>query len=194
MNNVVNNKKTTRKLTELAMLAAVGIVLTSVVPGFPIIPGAGHLLFDFADIPIAIGAFMYGPISGLIITAIVSLFQALTTAAGDGLYGAVMHFLATGSYVLVAGLIYKNRKTRKRAAIAMGAGTLTMCIVMIPANMFLTPIYLEQVRGMVPDLAKTVAFGFILPAVVPFNLIKAGVNSVLTFFIYKPLRRFILRD
>lgn len=34
----------------------------------------------------------------------------------------------------------------------------------------------------------------LLPAIIPFNLIKAGINALITYFIYKPISRFVHRN
>ena len=34
----------------------------------------------------------------------------------------------------------------------------------------------------------------LVPAIIPFNLLKAGINSVATFIVYKPLSKFLKRD
>lgn len=53
MRNVSAN---TRKLTTLAMLAALAIVLVALIH-FPLVPAAPFLEYDPADIPIFIGTF-----------------------------------------------------------------------------------------------------------------------------------------
>ena len=57
MRNVSAN---TRKLTTLAMLAALAIVLVALIH-FPLVPAAPFLEYDPADIPIFIGTFLFGP-------------------------------------------------------------------------------------------------------------------------------------
>ena len=61
MRNVSAN---TRKLTTLAMLAALAIVLVALIH-FPLVPAAPFLEYDPADIPIFIGTFLFGPAAGL---------------------------------------------------------------------------------------------------------------------------------
>ena len=66
MRNVSAN---TRKLTTLAMLAALAIVLVALIH-FPLVPAAPFLEYDPADIPIFIGTFLFGPAAGLALTAV----------------------------------------------------------------------------------------------------------------------------
>lgn len=171
---------TQRKLVTLAMLAGLSVVLMYLVH-FPIIPGASFLEYDMADIPILIGTFLFGPASGLILTALVAVIQGATVSAASGWIGILMHFIATGSFVIVAGLIYKHFATRRSAVWGLVAGTLTMTAVMIPLNLIFTVMFMG-----VPQEAVV---AMLLPAIIPFNLIKAGINSVLTFFVYKPVSK-----
>ncbi len=50
----------TRKLTVMAMLTAISVLLVWLVH-LPIIPAAPFLEYDPADIPVLIGAFAFGP-------------------------------------------------------------------------------------------------------------------------------------
>ena len=171
-----------RKLTTMGMMAAVSIILVYLIH-FPIFPMADFLEYDPADIPIFICTFVYGPVSGLVLTVLAAGIQAVTVSAKSGLYGFLMHVIATGTFVLVAGSIYRRGKSKKRAILALALGTLAMAAIMAPANLFITPIFMgapvEAVRGM------------LLPIIIPFNFLKAGINSVITFFLYKRVARFI---
>ncbi len=171
-------KLSTRKLTTLAMLTALGVVLAGIIH-FSIIPAAPFLEYDPADIPILIGTFMFGPLAGLGLTVTVSVIQGLTVSASSGFIGIIMHILSTGSFVIVAGTIYKKEKTIKQAIIALIIGTLTMTFVMVLCNLIFTPIFLGAPIQSVIEL--------LMPAIIPFNLIKAGLNSIVTFVVYKPL-------
>ena len=114
-----------RKIVVMAMLVAVSIVLVYLIH-FPIFPSAAFLEYDPADIPILIGAFAYGPVAGLLITVVAAVIQGLTVSAGSGLYGVIMHIIATGVLVLVAGTIYKLIHTRVGAIIGLVIGTVCM--------------------------------------------------------------------
>lgn len=175
----------TRKLTTMAMLAALSIVLVWLIH-FPIFPAAPYLEYDPADIPILIGTFAFGPVAGLLITVIAAVIQGVTVSAGSGFYGILMHVIATGTFVAVAGGIYNRKKTRASAALGLGCGVLAMTVVMVAANLIVTPLFL----GMPVSAVK----GLILPFIIPFNLIKAGVNGVVTFVLYKAVSRFIKHE
>lgn len=172
----------TRMLTGMAMLIALSIVLVLLI-NFPLLPAVPFMKYDPADIPILIGTFLFGTIGGLILTAIVAIIQGLFISSDGGLIGIIMHFLATGSFVLIAGTIYQKARTKTSAILALCFGSLAMTIVMVFCNLLLTPIFLGAPMEKVIEL--------LLPAIIPFNLLKAGINSVLTYLIYKPISRFI---
>lgn len=176
-------KLTTKNLVLMALFIAISVVLVWLVH-IPIFPAAPYLEYDPADIPILIGAFAFGPVAGIAITVVACAVQALTVSAQSGPYGFIMHLIATGTLVTVSSVIYRVRHTRAGAVIGLSAGTLAMAIVMMIANHFITPLFLGIPASAVDPT--------LLPVVLPFNLIKAGVNSIITFFIYKAISRYII--
>jgi riboflavin transporter FmnP len=172
----------TRKLTVMAMLTAVSVILVWLIH-LPLIPSVPFLEYDPADIPILIGTFVFGPVAGLALTFAASVLQGLTVSASGGLYGILMHFIATGTMCLVAGSIYRAHKTRKVAVIALAAGILVTTVVMAGANLVVTPLFTGWPVSAVKDL--------LLPGIIPFNLVKFSVNSLVTFLLYKMISRLI---
>jgi riboflavin transporter FmnP len=174
-----------RMLAAMGVFAAISVVLVLLVH-FPIIPAAPFLEYDPADIPILIVAFAYGPVAGLTVTLVAALVQGLTVSAGSGPYGIIMHIISTGSLVVTAGAIYHFKHTKKGAAIALVIAVLVSAAVMVPANLIVTPIY----SGAPVEVVKAM----LLPAIIPFNLIKSGANALVTFFVYKHISRIIKRE
>lgn len=172
-----------RKLVTMAILVAISIVLVSLIhlPIFPVVP---FLEYDPADIPILIGAFAYGPVAGLVLTVVTSVIQGLTVSASSGAYGIIMHIIATSVLVLVASGIYRVRHTKAGAILGLVCGTLAMGLVMMPANYFITPIFM--------GVPTEVLVSLLLPGILPFNLLKAGINSVVTFLVYKTVSRHLI--
>lgn len=135
--------------------------------------------YDPADIPILICAFAYGPLAGLLLTVVVCFIQGFTVSAQSGIIGIVMHIFATGCCVLVTGNIYKRNKTRKTAVIALILGALVQTAAMVLMNMIFTPLFMGA------PLETVLAL--MIPAIIPFNVLKAGINGVITFFLYKSI-------
>lgn len=172
---------TVRRLTRLAMLTAISVVLLMVLR-IPF-PPAPFLEYDAADVPIFLATFAYGPVAGFIVAVLASLVQGFTVSSGSSFIGIIMHILATGSYALVAGNIYRRNKTMKTALFALAAGTVTMTLVMVGCNLIFTPIFLNTPVEAVLKM--------IVPVIIPFNLLKAGINSAFTFLLYKQLGKLL---
>lgn len=123
-----------------AMLAATAFVLT-LVTRLQIFPSASFLEYEAGDVPLFLSAVILGPWTGLLITAVACVLQGITISASSGIIGIIMHFLSTGSFVLVAGLIAK-RRTALRVIPAYLCGASTMVLIMIPLNLILTPVFM----------------------------------------------------
>ena len=171
-------KYSTYRICVLGIMGALALVLALVVR-FPIFPQVAFLEYDMADVPIFLSTFMFGPWWGLLLTLVVCVIQGFTVSAASGVYGIIMHFIATGTYVLVAGLIYSKHRTIKGAIVALVSGSLAWVLIMIPANLIITPIFMGCPVSVVTDL---------LLWIVLFNLIKAVGNSLITFLLYKRMR------
>jgi riboflavin transporter FmnP len=173
---------TVKKMTRIAILSALAVVLMLLIR-FPIIPSASFLEYEPADVVILLGSFLYGPLAGLLMTGIVSFIQFATVSAGSGWVGLVMHVLATGTFVIVASLIFRRFRSVWGLAAALVAGALSMTLIMIPANLFFTVRFygvpVETVKMMLPT------------AIIPFNLIKSFGNALIVFAVYKPLEKWL---
>lgn len=171
-------KSNTKKLVTLAMLAAVSYIIVALfrVPVFP--PPVDFLKLEIKDVVVAIGGFLYGPLSALLISAVVSLVEMITVST-TGPIGAVMNLLSTCSFACTAAFIYKHRRTLPGALVGLICGSVAMTVVMLLWNWLITPLYMGVERSVVE--------GMLLPAFLPFNTLKAGLNSALILLLYKPL-------
>ncbi|MDD7215594.1 MAG: ECF transporter S component [Firmicutes bacterium] len=180
---MTNTQSKTARLAKMAMLVAISIVLVAIVR-FPIFPAVAFLEYDPADIPIMVGTFAFGPGAGILLTVVTSVLQGVTVSAKSGAYGIIMHIIATSTLVIVAGLIYRKEKTKKHAIMGLLCGTAAMTLIMIAANLVITPLFMGVPRSAVWDL---------MPFIAAFNVVKAGVNSLVTFLIYKRISPFLHR-
>lgn len=170
-----------RKIAIVAMMIGLSLLLIMFVK-VPLF--ANYLIYEPGDVPILIIGFMFGPALGVAASFIVAVMMALLTGLG-GPFGAFMHFLATGTMVGVAGSVYYFRKTKGGAVWGMLFGGLAMAVTMAVANVLLDPIFYGLSREAVTKL--------LMPAIVPFNLTKAGINSAVTFVLYKRTAAFLRR-
>ena len=131
------------KIVKLALLSALSILLMLTIR-FPIIPSAPFLEYEPGDVPALIGAFLYGPGAGLLITAAVFAVPGHHRQRGRRLdrsgdaYGRHRHHGFGGSALLQEGTHFF-----KGAVLALAAGTLGMTLIMIPLNLYFTTKFLE---------------------------------------------------
>ncbi len=166
----------TKKLTTLAILAAISYIIM-VVGRLPI-SSMDFLKYDPKDIVIAIGGFIFGPFSALLIAIVVS-FVEMVTVSSSGPIGLLMNIIASASFACVSSFIYKKKQDQMGAAIGLVAGALSMTIMMLLWNFFITPMYMGITREAVQ--------GLLLPIFLPFNLTKSGINAALAMLLYKPV-------
>lgn len=185
MNRVTN----TRKLTTMAIMIAVSVVLVYFIH-IPIFPQVSFLEYDPADIAILICGFAFGPVAGICVTVVASVIQGITVSAQSGVYGILMHIIATSALVLTSSLIYRGHKSKKGAAVALICGVCAMVIVMIPANLVLTSFYLSNIIGIPVDAARQTVIS-LLGFIVAFNAIKAGINAIVSFVLYKSISKLL---
>jgi len=260
---MLKNLNKTRWLVSCAALCAIAVVSIQFIR-FPIIPAANYLEYDIADVPIFIGTLLYGTHSGLLITFVVCVLQGLLFSQSSGIIGIIMHFIATGAFVIVCGSFTKTKNTHATRSIALVLGSITMILIMIPLNLIFSSFFamgvplseafsatmrafvslpsnanavIVAIAGIIAFTAAFITIAFmsksenkplkyiaasiaavvyaflvmlplnivfggaafpeamqgIVPiiwaAVLPFNAIKAGINSVLTFILFAALKR-----
>lgn len=180
----------TKRIAGMSIMSAFSLVLLAIpflrIAPFPIAP---FLEYDAADIPIMLATFIYGVGSGLVVTFVVSIIQGLAFSA-SGIIGIVMHILATGTFVLTGGFLFKFLKKKKTKTIinlilSVLLGSIGWLISMILYNIIFTPIFM--------GVPLNGVFNIMLPAIIPFNLLKAGVNGVVASILYITLSKYIMR-
>ena len=169
-----HNKIHTKKITVLAMLAALSYLLMLAIR----IPVVLFLSYEPKDVVITVGGFLFGPLASVAISLVVSLVE-MVTVSQTGPVGALMNFLSTVCFSGTAAWIYRKRHTRAGAALGLAAGSVAMIGVMLLWNWLITPLYMGVERQAVEQM--------LLPVFLPFNALKAGLNTGITLLIYKPL-------
>ena len=170
------NKKrlSTKELTTLAMLTAIAYVLVCAIR----IPVVLFLKYEPKDVVITIGGFLLGPMASVISSAVVALIE-MVSISDTGIIGCIMNFLSTCAFSCVAALVYRRNHTLTGAILGLAFGSGVMTVVMLLWNYLITPLYMGVSRADVAAL--------LIPAFLPFNALKAGLNSAITMLLYKPL-------
>ncbi len=162
-----------KTLVCMAMLSALAIAADV----FLRIPNiGGFLTYEPKDVVLTVGGFIFGPIAGLVMSLIVC-FVEMITVSDSGLIGFLMNFLASGVFIGVSTAIYSRKKSLSRAIVGLIAGSFSMLAIMLLWNYIITPLY--------TGLSREAVLGLFLPLLIPFNLLKAALNSALILFLYK---------
>lgn len=188
-----NSRRYTFYITRIAILSALAFVIMFAEFPIPLFPVFLHI--DFSDIPALLAAFALGPWSGAMVELIKNLIHLMITKTVG--IGELANFIVGAAYVIPAGYVYKAMKNKKGALYGLIAGTVSMGIVASIFNYFvLLPLYATvlhfpidaivgmgtEANGAIVSVKSLVAYG-----ILPFNLIKGIVVSIVVLLIYKKL-------
>lgn len=183
----------TRTMVKVSILGAFSFLL--MLFDFPLWFAPTFLKFDFSDVPGLIGSFALGPFAGVLVQLVKNLLNLAIEGTDTAAVGELANFIVGSIFVYTAGYIYHRNKTFKTAIIGMVLGTLAMTVVMSLANYFvMIPLYAKLFGWPIEDI---VALGsavnkyvvdfktLILFAVVPFNIVKGIIVTLITTLLYK---------
>lgn len=186
----MQKKANVRKIAMTAILSAVATVLMFLSFSLPIVPS--FLAMDFSELPALIASFSMGPVSGVAVCFIKNLINLPTS--GTGGVGELCNFLMGITFVVPAGLFYRQKKNRWGALWGSVLGAVVMAVMSFPINYFITyPFYTAT---MLSEEAILSMYQAINPAVetlaqallwfnVPFTFFKAACDVAITFAVYK---------
>ena len=187
----------TSKITYTAIFAAIATVLMYFEFPIPFMPP--FLKVDLSGAVVLIGAFIFGIAPAITMIGIKDLIHLTQTQTAGS--GEAADFLMLSTLVIIAVLIYRAHKTRKMAVVGCAAGSVAMaCMGMLTNYFLIIPFY---VNGMgwnldaIFELCSAVnphitgMSMYLLIGVLPFNLIKGAILTVITMLVYKKLSVFI---
>ena len=191
-----------RSIVVSAILSAIAFILMFIEFSIPIIPS--FIKLDISDLPELLGAYALGPVYGIVITLLKNVLHLIFKGTQTACVGELSNFLLGAIFSCVAGVIYKIKHTKAGALIASLSGAAAMAILSLPINYFITyPAYekfyhlpMEAIVGMYQAIlpAADNLFKCLVIFNIPFTFAKGILVSVICFFIYKPLARFLHGD
>lgn len=177
------------KVSALSVIAFIIMFLEFAIPIFP-----AFLKIDLSDIPALIGAFSLGPLAGIAIELIKNLLHGIFATTTGGV-GEVANFVVGSVFVVTAALVYKINKNKTYAVIGMAVGTIAMTAVAAVANYFILVPLFAKIFGVTVDVIVQMGGAIfsgitdlktlVLYSIVPFNLLKGFIISLVTLVIYK---------
>ena len=184
-----------RRMVQIAMLAAVAVILMAFEIPLPFAPAFYKI--DFSEVPVLVGCFAIGPTAGVVIEFLKIVLHMLIHGTSTAGVGDLGNFLVGCAFVLPAALIYKNKKSRVHAIVGMITGTIFMVIsgcfinafVLLPtyAKAFGMPIDALVGMGTAVNSHINSLTTFVIFAVAPFNLLKGALVSLIVCLIYKKI-------
>lgn len=185
----------TKKITYSAMFAAIATVVMYFEFPLPFMPP--FLKVDLSGAVSLLAAFMFGPLSAVLITLVKDLIQALSTSTGG--VGELGDFFMTSAFCVVSSLVYRRQHTKKGAVIGMVCGALAMTLVGCFTNRYMLIPFFSKIMPIEAIISACAAVnpligsidGYIIFGVIPFNLMKGAILSIITFLLYKRLSTFI---
>ena len=185
----------TREITTIGMLGAVATVLMLFEIPLPFAPSFYEI--DFSEVPVLLGCFALGPMAGVLIELVKIILNFVINGTATAGVGEVANFIIGISFCVPAALIYRHKKTKKTAAIGLITGTVFMAVLGCFINAYvLLPTYAKAFQMPIDGLIAmgTAVNGninslmtFVVFAVLPFNLLKGIMDSIVVLLIYKKI-------
>ena len=185
------------KITYTAVFAAIATVLMYFEFPIPFMPP--FLKVDLSGEVVLIGAFIFGigpAITMIGIKDLIHLTQSQTAGSGE-----LADFLMLSTLVIVAVLLYRIHKSRKFAVIGCAVGAVAMaCMGMLTNYFLIIPFYVNGMGWNLDAIFQMCAAvnpaidgmsAYLLFGILPFNLIKGVILTVITMLAYKKLSVFI---
>ena len=177
----------------VAIFAAMAGVLMLIEIPLPFAPTFYKI--DLSELPVLICTFYLGPVAGVVTELIKVLLKLLLRGTSTAFVGDFANFAVGCSFVLPASVVYHARPSRRSALLGLIVGTLVMtvfgsafnAIYLLPKFAELYGMPLDAIVGMGTKVNPriTSVSTLVLFAVVPFNLLKGAIDSLLTMLLYK---------
>ncbi|ADQ40710.1 hypothetical protein Calkr_1202 [Caldicellulosiruptor acetigenus I77R1B] len=188
-----------KNLVKVSIFGALAFVVMLI--EFPLGIFPDFLKLDFSDCVALIISFALGPVWGVGVEFLKNVLHLFVTKTAG--IGEFANFMIGGFFVYIAGYIYGKNRTKKGAAVALIISTIAFSVWAGLLNYFvLLPLYEKALKFPISEIVKIAAkvnglvtdkFTLILFSIIPFNLVKGTVISVVTFVLYKRLSKIVKR-
>ena len=177
-------KMNVRAYVSIGMLSSIAFLLMLIQFPLPLFPN--FLFVDFSDIPALIATLIFGPIAGILVEFFKNVLNYIQTGSQTGIpVGQIANFVAGIVFILPTYFVYNRLKTRKGMTLALIIGTAIMAVMMSILNyLVILPAY-TVLMGF-PDMRNLV-----LPAILPFNLLKGVMMSVIFMLLFIRMQAWI---
>lgn len=196
------NPRGTKYLTVCAMCAALSGLLMLV--ELPVFFAPDFYKIDLSELPVLICGFCLGPVASVVCEFLKVVIKLLIKGTTTAFVGDFANFAVGCALILPASIVYHCKKTKRGAVIALITGTACMtvfgsffnAVYLLPkfSALFGMPMDAIIEMGRIVNPAITNVSTLVLFAVVPLNLLKGTLVSILTFALYKRIRRVLIKE
>lgn len=200
LKDTVKQVSKTRRMAYIAIFGVLGAVLMFF--EVPLFFAPSFYEIDFSEVPVLITTFYLGPVAGVTTELLKIILKLLLKGTSTAFVGDFANFVIGCSFVLPASIVYHARKSKKSAVAGMALGTMCMTVFGSAFNAFyLIPTYsrlfgmpLEAIVGMGTAVNANInsVTTLVLFAVVPFNLLKGVLVSIITYLLYKRVEKILV--
>ena len=190
----------TRRMAYIAIFSVLAAVLMFF--EVPLFFAPSFYEIDFSEVPVLISTFYLGPVAGVTTELLKIVLKLLLKGTSTAFVGDFANFVIGCSFVLPASILYHTKKSKGTAIGGMALGTACMTVFGSAFNAFyLIPTYstlfgmpLEAIVGMGTAVNSSInsVTTLVLFAVVPFNLLKGVLVSIITFLLYKRVEKLLV--
>jgi len=183
----------TRNIAIIGMFSAIAFIL--MLFEIPLGFAPSFYKIDLSEVPILIGSFALGPVAGVMLELCKILLKLVVNGTTTAFVGELANFVVGCSFVIQASIVYHVKKSRKTAIIGLATGGAVMtvfgsafnAIYLLPKFAELYGIPLDNIiaMGTAVNSNITSVTTMVLFAVVPFNILKAVLVSIITLILYK---------
>lgn len=185
-----------KKLVRIALLGAIsGILMVALHFPLPMFPP--FMDVDIAEVPAIIAGFAMGPLAGFYVIIIKLVVKLIIQSTSTGMIGELSNLIVSSAFVCTASILYRKNKTVKNAMFSLVVGVIAMSLLATLSNyFFIFPLYgldipeYAKVFNKINPLVKNSAT-FLLIAIIPFNIIKGFLNSIVAVALLKPVEKYL---
>lgn len=163
----------------IAILAAISFILMYF--KIPLIPSAPFLTYDLSEVIAMLGAFILGPVQGVLIVVVKALLYFILGPKDGGWVGAIASLVSGLSLVLGSVFLIRKNLNLRNKILAVIISTIVLTITMSLLNYFVfLPLY---------GIGASEFSTLIATAVVPFNIIKGVLSTTIAILVFMLIKK-----
>lgn len=186
-------------MIKISLLSVMAFILMFFEVPLPIFPN--FLKIDLSDLPALLGAFALGPAAGIGIEFFKNVLHIIFKGTQTGFVGELANFAVGAILAVTAGSVYRVKKSKKTAILGLIIGSVVMSIaasvlnytILLPlyAKVYKAPIDAFVAMGSAVNPSIKTVKDLVMWSILPFNLLKGLVVSVVTVPLYKSVSPFL---